>query len=467
MKQLCLCLGVAFSVAISLTGLAHGDSVFTPSLIISEIKIKNDTTGYNEFIELYNADVTSIDLNKFTIEYYNSPAPSESDQPVKQAIVADGLLAPAQTVVLASDKQQIADSLDLPFSSLSDSGGFIRLRDQEGNAHDEFAWTSTSSLAIAPIVLLSTSTSNKNKSFTRALDEQGSPVLVNPSWQLSAPSPQSFALLEAPKAEPENEEATAEPASNDTPVPETTTQPEVIETNPALLPLQLTELLPNPAPPASDSTDEFIELYNPNDEAIDLSGYRLQSGNSFSYNYTFEPGTLGPHEYKAFYVLETGVLLANSGGRARLLDSSGKIISETSIYDSADEGQAWALVNGTWQWTTSPTPGTVNVLSLPAAKAPKTAATKAATKKTAAKPKVAAAKKTVKPKTSKASIAGASSGSSDEGEEEISGIHPGIIAGVGLAALAYAVYEYRFDVRNLIYKLPRNRATRAASRAEP
>ncbi len=465
MKLLCLCLGVTFSVILFLSGFVLADNY--PSLIISEIKIKNDTAGYNEFIELYNTGLTSLDLNKFTIEYFNSPAPAENAEPVKQSIPADGLLLPNKTIVLAVDKQQIPDSLDSPFSSLSDSGGLVRISDQEGNIQDEFAWTSTSSLAIAPVVFLSTSTTNRTKSFIRDLDDQGNPVLVNPTWQLLTPAPQSNVLQPAPKPEPEPETPPSETPQTDTENQVTETPLlEVNDTGPVLLPPQITELLPNPAPPANDSTDEYIELYNPNDEAIDLNEYRLQSGNSYSYNYTFKDDILAPKEYKAFYVMETGALLANSGGRARLLDPSGEMVSETSPYDDAAEGQTWSLINGNWQWTTTPTPGSVNILSLPAAKAikaVKAATTKTSKPKAAPKAKTAAAKKTTKPKSTTATKSGNSSG---DDEEIVSGIHPAVIAGVGLAALAYAAYEYRFDVRNLIYQLQRYRTNRTANRAK-
>ena len=41
---------------------------------------------------------------------------------------------------------------------------------------------------------------------------------------------------------------------------------------------QISELLPNPAGTGNDATDEFIELYNPNDQPFDLSGFVLQTG---------------------------------------------------------------------------------------------------------------------------------------------------------------------------------------------
>lgn len=477
MKQIRLCLSVivSFGLVFLWPAKTFALEAASPSLIITEIKIKNDTApgGFNEFIELYNADITSLDLNDYTIEYFNNPSPAAADQPIKKVVVADGQLLPTQAIVLAADTSQIPGSLASPFSSLADSGGLVRLYDLEGNLQDQVSWTSTSSLAISPVVFLSTSTSNKPNSFIRSLDEQSSPELTDPQWQLLTPTPHADSLTPVPEPEPEPEiiapiPLTQPPIDPITIVPEpAVSQSE--SSSPGLLPLQITELLPNPMAPATDSMDEYIELYNPNDQAVSLKDYRLQSGSSFSYNHTFGEASIGPHEYKALYVPETRTLLANSGGKARLLDPSGQVISETSAYDAADEGAAWAIVAGTWQWTTTPTPNSANQLTLPLVKPVKAVAAKAPAKKAKVAPKTtakkASAKKaTAKPKAAKSGVAPINT--NDEEEAEVSRLHPGIIAGVGLLAVAYAIYEYRFDIRNRLYQLGRYRAARAASRAK-
>src|SRR5690606_14003258 len=49
--------------------------------------------------------------------------------------------------------------------------------------------------------------------------------------------------------------------------------------------LFITELYPNA--PSTDSGKEFIEIYNPHDAAINLDGYRLQVGPSFTKEFVF------------------------------------------------------------------------------------------------------------------------------------------------------------------------------------
>lgn len=55
------------------------------------------------------------------------------------------------------------------------------------------------------------------------------------------------------------------------------------------LPIEITEVLPNPK--GADEGNEFIELYNPNDEAVDLSQWRIYVNGDYDTAYAFAPGT--------------------------------------------------------------------------------------------------------------------------------------------------------------------------------
>src|SRR5205085_11905910 len=111
----------------------------------------------------------------------------------------------------------------------------------------------------------------------------------------------------------------------------------------------------------------------------------------------------------------------------------------TDMYNDAEEGQAWALIADTWQWTITPTPGNANVLAAAAVKAattktaaPKKAATtkkpapvKAASKK--AKATKTSAPKTVKPK------AGSVAAATDIADIDPTppSVHAAVLVGVG------------------------------------
>lgn len=489
MKRLSrLSLLILLATTLPLTSVA---AVFalTPALIISEVKIRNDTAGFDEFIELYNPGIELVSLNEYFIGYINMSAPAANQQ-FTEAVIGDGLLPGGQSIVLAKNEldPNLPESRKSPFSSLSDSGGTLRITDNNNTILDRFSWTSTESLAVAPITYLCISSTvacnlTRAQSFTRARDLNADYMIDSPSWSLGIPHPESRVLLPLPTPGPEPEpepeplpDLEPLPDSSDTPSdgpPDETPTPAPDPEPPTtvdLIPLQITELLPNPAPPATDSKDEYIELYNPNAQPIDLRGYKLQTGNTFSYSHTFDAATIGPGEYKQFLVSETGAILSNSGGQARLLDPSGAVVAQTNIYDSADDGYAWALVNGAWQWTTTPTPNAANELALPVLKVAATKATaakkttaKAASNKTASKKTTASKAKVASAKTTKAN-AGAERQAYEEPDEGPQSIHPGILAGVGVITLVYAAYEYRQDAINRLHQFRRYRSLRRAAR---
>jgi hypothetical protein len=203
--------------------------------------------------------------------------------------------------------------------------------------------------------------------------------------------------------------------------------------------------LPNPAPPRTDANDEFIELFNSNGKAFDLSGFILQVGTTTIHKYTFPDGTsIEPHQFSAFYSSDTSLSLSNSDGQVKLLDPGGNVLGQTDEYTSAKDGYAWVSADGLWQWTTTPTPGASNTISPPASKSSKSSSAKAGkSKKTLA-------------------AAASTSGGGPSGTPSATKMHPLVLAGVGSAALIYAIYEYRHDLANFVYKLRRNREARRA-----
>jgi hypothetical protein len=208
----------------------------------------------------------------------------------------------------------------------------------------------------------------------------------------------------------------------------------------------VTELLPNPNGTGTDGTDEFIELYNPNATAFDLTGFSLMSGKTTLHHYSFAAGTSLPAgSFTAFYSSVTGLNMSNSGGQVQLVDPFGQSISATALYGAAKDGQTWALANGKWYWTEQPTPGAANVVkqAVTTAKPAKTATVKGPVAKTA-------------PVAQAVSTSDASSATSP--------IHAGTLALVGGLALLYGAYEYRHDLANRLHQLRRHRHARRQDR---
>lgn len=227
-----------------------------------------------------------------------------------------------------------------------------------------------------------------------------------------------------------NQAHTSKPADN-----ATTTQPQTTTTPIGpFAKINITELLPDPDKPQTDANDEFVELFNPNDYAVDLAGYTIQTGTNFRSRHTIENLTIKPRQYIAIFSSLTRVSLTNRGGAARLLDPAGQVISTTDSYPKAETGAAWALIDGKWQWTATPTPAAKNVLTaVESASSVSVAAAQPASQDRARA--VLAAPATVQ--TTAATNA--------------------IVAGAVGSALLYGLYEWRGDLQNQLEKFRRYR----------
>lgn len=467
-------------------------------ILIIELQVRSNAAvgaADQEFAVLYNTSDQPVNMSTWKLQYKSATGSTWNDKAMLR-----GNLAAHGHYLLVSDKYpdpptDVPDSsalaLDTFSAGLSDSGGHIRIIDSAVPeipvVHDLLGWGSSANAAEgnAPAPAPAGGKSLKRKLTTGGefidTDNNGADFEVS-----SEPTPRADPFYIAPviNTEPDQElpaeqsPPQPEPGLSEPDQPPETSNEEVVPeiSQPAVSPLQplITELLPNPAPPASDSTDEFIEIYNPNDEPLSLEGYKLQSGNTFNYSYSFSSATnLQPHEYRAFLITTTGAVLANSGGQARLLDAQGSVVAQTNEYEAADEGQAWALINGAWQWTTSPTPSEQNILTLtlpkplgvvkPAA-SKKTTTASSAKKTTAAKAPAAA--KTAAVKAAKTQPAPTDRQIYEDPASLPPRIHPGILVGVGVITLLYAGYEYRYDAVNTIRRFRRYRELRRTARAQ-
>lgn len=123
-------------------------------------------------------------------------------------------------------------------------------------------------------------------------------------------------------------------------------------------PILLSELLANVA--GTDAGHEFIELYNPHEVPIALEGYHLEMGNEYSTRIVLASGVIPAYGYVAYYDDDLGFSLLNTENSIRLTAPAGNIVSQTD-YSSPKEDESWALIDGVWQYTDAPTPGSRNL----------------------------------------------------------------------------------------------------------
>lgn len=127
--------------------------------------------------------------------------------------------------------------------------------------------------------------------------------------------------------------------------------------------LLVTEILPNAI--GTDTGNEFIELYNPTNQTIDLSLYSVKTGTESDKTYSFPIGsTIGPGEYRSFSDSLMKFTLLNTSSRVVLMAASGDVTGDTGMYDAPGDGESWALIDDVWQYTNQPTPGAMNRKSI-------------------------------------------------------------------------------------------------------
>lgn len=436
------------------------DSSSLPALTMREVKVTGD-----EFVVL-QANTNIADLSSYWLGY-SSTDTTTNIVPTQQLPAIR--LASGQAILLTSDGVQTCDaSYTTKLSpSLSDTKGVLEVRQLTNTSAttsvfttiDRVNWTKPSSTATTTDNLdlrkengLSTPVwyhlSTNFISTWAVADLQGCSLVVPQSGSIPA---QTVVTWIADDTDPP---AVILSLEDDDPA-SLSSGPFIPLSDVGLKPPQVTELLPNPSGTGNDNTDEYIELYNSNDTGFDLSGFVLQAGATTKHNFTFPSGTMLPAKTSiAFYSADTDLSLSNTNGQAALLDPFGTLLSQSSAYGSAKDGQAWALAKGEWYWTTKPTPGAANVIDQTGSSSGKSNTKVTATKLISGSVKGAS--------TTTAGLSPASSVANQTAE--VTSIHPWTLALVVVLAVAYGLYEYRLDVANHIYQFRKHRAARRANR---
>ncbi len=455
--------------SVNAVGGAQADTANGSSLTISQLKI---TSSNGQFITLYNSTNASLDMSKYQLEYFNH---YDLAKATSSKLIALSGTVPPHGYFMVNDSalllcyQLTVDSVSL---GLSSTAGLVEVlafnQSAPGSSavpslQDFVGWSKT---AASGAQTLPAST---NAFLQRQpVDTKNNPAISVPgsgSWQAVQPDSGNPCSLTTATTTPTiiptglNQLLPAgQPPATIVTIAADSESAEALPSLPAsdigLMAPQVNEVLANPSGTGNDDTDEFIELYNANAAAFDLSGFSLQVGTTALHSYVFPAGTSLPgHGFTAFYSAATGLSLSNSGGQAKLLDPFASSLSASEIYTTAKDGQAWALAKGKWYWTTKLTPGAANVVELPAA-AKKTAAKAKASSKTGPQVKSTAAK-----------TAGTGTAAPITDSATTTPIHLWTLALVAGLALLYGAYEYRADLANRIYQFRSYLKARRADRA--
>jgi Lamin Tail Domain len=433
----------------------YADTTSLPSLVVSQLKI---TSSNGQFMLLHNASDEPVDLGAYQIQYFNHYEVSRAT--TSRTISLSGVVPPHGYHMVNDGALVLCYQLSIESASLgfSTTAGLVQVVSFEqrgpGEAasprlHDYVGWSKTA--AVGAQMLPTSSTSF----LQRSLDpETHHPAILNPgagTWEPVRPSleqqcvlerlvdativPTGMPLFAVGDEPPSTIVQLANPASS-------ITGPVMPAANIGLAAPVITELLPNPNGTGNDATDEYIEIYNANNTAFDLTGFSLQTGMTTLKTYSFPPGSvLAPKRFTSFFSETTGLSLSNTASRAILRDPFMNVVNSTESYASAKDGQAWALAKSAWHWTTHATPNAANVIQQPTA----TKKSKASAKTKTASTRLVGAK----------SAAGTAASAQDEGPPAVP-VHTRVLALVALVAVLYGLYEYRTDMANRYFKLRGN-----------
>ncbi|MBP6041844.1 lamin tail domain-containing protein [Candidatus Saccharibacteria bacterium] len=309
------------------------NAISTSGLIINEYQTGPDS---DQFIELHNPTNTRVSLSGLKIEHKAATGSAWNNMvTLKGDVEAGGYYLIASVGYPNVTINQI-DAL-----GMENGGGHLRIYSQDGGIeHDLVGWGN----AVAPDKTAALKTAN-GQSSKRHVDKNGRSFDSNNNgldfYVSNSPTPGTGGIIDL--SEPEDPE-----------LPEVSVE--------AYLPIDITELFPDPVSPQTDANDEFVELYNPNNESVSLEGYVLQTGSSFNYKFTLPDVELAANQYLAIISSDSSLTLSNSGGNARILDPKGEQQGIAEEYSQAKSAQSWVKFNEGWAWTEKTTPGAKNEL---------------------------------------------------------------------------------------------------------
>ncbi len=113
----------------------------------------------------------------------------------------------------------------------------------------------------------------------------------------------------------------------------------------------------------ADYRDEYIELYNPQAQPVDIGGWWLDDADGGSSPYHIPLHTILPaHGFLLFFRNQTGIILNNDADSVRLLTPDGATIIDSFTYGDVIPDIPWSRSsNGTWTQSYPPSPGEPNL----------------------------------------------------------------------------------------------------------
>ncbi len=371
------------------------------ALVINEIMYDPAGTDTGkEWIEIYNPDSTVINLNGWQVNAASGDYYTFSDV---------SLLGSAFLIIQwGADGTDSASELftgNAGFDNMGNTSGFVALFNTSSHTKDtiidyveygagEQTWESVASSAgiwvrgtFAPDVVegsslgLATDGADTNApsdwiSFTNptpgASNTAPSPTPTPFPSPTPEPSPSPTPTL-SPTPSP-SETSTPQPTPTQSPTPSPTPLP----TPPSIPRVHINEFYPNTS--GADADEEFIELWNEENASADISGWMIDDTDGGSPPHQTPANTIiVARGYLVFSRKITAIALNNDVDIVRLLTPGGQIYESVSYEKPPQGASSNRMLQGSFVWSWTPTPGRENVVSGAETASPKPSATPSAT----------------------------------------------------------------------------------------
>ncbi len=328
-------------------GLSSPAQAISPNVVIAQLQTGGTTSATQEFISIYNNSSTAVDVTGWCLVYSSSSDVTQTTLGCLGSVDTEIELAAHSFLTAASSEYMTANPGFTPAitfgSGLANAGGHIKLFDVTKTEVDRLGYGSAvnpeTASSIAPAAGQILERLDPNFPILKETDNNAADFAVDACHNIEgvqAAIPAGYERLDGVNC-------TLIPALEDATI-------------------LITELLPNAA--STDSGKEFIELYNPNDQPVDLKNYKLELGPGAADTFIFPAQILMPHSYASFSDIVTGIVFPNTSATLQLTAPAGNVVDNTAAYDTPAEGMAWAMIGGAWQYTNQPTPGAANLASL-------------------------------------------------------------------------------------------------------
>jgi len=269
-------------------GLGGGVEIIYPTVLISEIQVASETDEKEEFVELYNPNSSAVSLTGWYLQKKTATGQSYSSW-ASSTLFKDKTI-PAKGYFLIARESYFASLADIfTTNSISSDNSFI-LKNPGGEISDKVGWGNAQDFE-TQATISPESGQTVGRIFLQAYDAEKDTQNNFADFEAQIPTPKAQNIADNSGG---NKNGGDEGGEGDEE-----------ENNGGQEPEQATIVINEiQTAGADDEKQEFVELYNPTDKDVDLTGWYLQRKTaegedyiSYASSTLFSGKTIGPESY--------------------------------------------------------------------------------------------------------------------------------------------------------------------------